>query len=254
MAGAGAGSSRRIHATLALVVLFPLFLTTVTGLIYRTARYWFNASKESVHWLLDIHQMSILGIESIYPILVGCSGLAMCYTGMLLLKWDLYVSRLIKRLLGRTLTAEEIENGSGSGGGGVSWWPVSWNSSRAVHRFTVTLITIPALLTFITGTTYTLVKHWTPGDAFNPGNRITKFLMGAHQGSWTFVLSPGYYVPLLGIGLCVVLFTGLKMARVSALTSAVCLYVIPRLPPRHFARSHMSCDDGLTSHKFCSLF
>jgi hypothetical protein len=47
---------RRIHASLAPVVLLPLVVTVLTGVGYRLARDWGGLSGKAAHWLMVIHQ------------------------------------------------------------------------------------------------------------------------------------------------------------------------------------------------------
>lgn len=105
-------TARSIHGWLAFGAFFPLALTVLTGRLhhmrtpnnksivyimssrtidlctgmsYRIARAWLLYEKEQVHWLMDVHQMSVLGLEAVYPLLVGGLLLTMVLSGVQLM-------------------------------------------------------------------------------------------------------------------------------------------------------------------------
>jgi hypothetical protein len=155
--------------------VFPLLLTVVTGTAYRVARAWFDAPKPSVHWLLNLHDMSVIGLHAFYPLVIGCSALALSLTGARLLKFDSYLLRMFKRVTsGASSPVSPTEQTT------VSIWPSQW-TARATHRLTVSFMLLPLFITSATGVLYTVVRHWAPAGSYDPN--ITKLLMGLHQGT-----------------------------------------------------------------------
>lgn len=78
---------RRIHATLAPLVIVPLLVTVLTGVIYRLARDWGGVKGKAAHWLMVIHQGEWLnpwlghGAQTWYVLLNGLGLLWMLGTG-----------------------------------------------------------------------------------------------------------------------------------------------------------------------------
>ena len=64
-------NSRQFHKALAPWVFLPLFLSSITGLIYRVSKDLLGYSREQVHWLMSLHEGEWLGDngELIYVIL-----------------------------------------------------------------------------------------------------------------------------------------------------------------------------------------
>ena len=78
---------RKLHKTVAPLVLLPLAITVFTGVIYRLAKDWFGASRDSVHFLMDIHEGEYFGktLEPFYVLLNGLGLLWMIITGGIML-------------------------------------------------------------------------------------------------------------------------------------------------------------------------
>ncbi|MEC4804530.1 MAG: hypothetical protein SAJ12_12980 [Jaaginema sp. PMC 1079.18] len=78
---------RRLHSTLAPIVLLPLLITIFTGVIYRLGKSWFGLSRDQVHFLMTIHEGEYLGdfLEPIYVLLNGLGLLWMIVTGSVML-------------------------------------------------------------------------------------------------------------------------------------------------------------------------
>ncbi|MDY7015885.1 MAG: PepSY domain-containing protein [Cyanobacteriota bacterium] len=74
---------RKLHRTLAPVVLLPLIVTVFTGVSYRLGKSWFGLSRDQVHWLMIVHEGEYLGptLEPIYVLLNGLGLLWMLATG-----------------------------------------------------------------------------------------------------------------------------------------------------------------------------
>lgn len=72
---------RPLHRTIASFVLPFLFSTIISGMAYRVCRAVFSMDKDSVGWLMSLHQFSFLGLSAIYPVLLCVAVLALAFTG-----------------------------------------------------------------------------------------------------------------------------------------------------------------------------
>ncbi|MGF1494251.1 MAG: PepSY domain-containing protein [Microcoleaceae cyanobacterium] len=74
---------RKLHSSLAPVVLQPLIVTVFTGVAYRLGKSWLGLSRDQVHFLMVIHEGEYLGhtLEPIYVLLNGLGLLWMIVTG-----------------------------------------------------------------------------------------------------------------------------------------------------------------------------
>ena len=54
-------NSRQFHKALAPWVFLPLFMSSITGLVYRVSKDLFGYSREQVHWLMSLHECEGLG-------------------------------------------------------------------------------------------------------------------------------------------------------------------------------------------------
>lgn len=72
---------RKYHHVLAVIICLPLFLTTVSGVMYTILDEWFENSSLS-KFLLGIHTMEILHLEGIYSVLNGVGVLGLLITGL----------------------------------------------------------------------------------------------------------------------------------------------------------------------------
>ena len=54
-------NSRQFHKTLAPWVFLPLFISSITGLLYRVSKDLLGYSREQVHWLMSLHEGEWLG-------------------------------------------------------------------------------------------------------------------------------------------------------------------------------------------------
>ena len=64
-------NSRQFHKALAPWVFLPLFISSITGLLYRVSKDLLGYSRDQVHWLMSLHEGEWLGDngELIYVIL-----------------------------------------------------------------------------------------------------------------------------------------------------------------------------------------
>ena len=76
-------NSRQFHKTLAPWVFLPLFISSITGLLYRVSKDLLGYSREQVHWLMSLHEGEWLGDngELISVILNSLGVLWMLITG-----------------------------------------------------------------------------------------------------------------------------------------------------------------------------
>ena len=77
-------NSRQFHKALAPWVFLPLFISSITGLIYRVSKDLLGYSREEVHWLMSLHEGEWLGDngELIYVILNSLGLIWMLITGV----------------------------------------------------------------------------------------------------------------------------------------------------------------------------
>ncbi len=75
---------RRLHATFAPIMAFPLLLTLLTGLFFQMAAIGGNGS--DFYWLLELHQGKFgpVDLSRIYPFLNALGLLTLVITGTLM--------------------------------------------------------------------------------------------------------------------------------------------------------------------------
>ncbi len=78
---------RKLHRTIAPIVMLPLFVTILTGISYRLGKSWFGLSRDQVHFLMVIHEGEYLGehLEPIYVLLNGLGVMFMLVSGVVML-------------------------------------------------------------------------------------------------------------------------------------------------------------------------
>lgn len=91
---------RKLHQTVAPIVLFPLFVTVCTGVTYRLAKSWFGSSRDQVHWLMVMHEGEYLGpiLEPFYVLLNGLGLLWMLITGGMMVWQNISKSKWVQQL------------------------------------------------------------------------------------------------------------------------------------------------------------
>jgi hypothetical protein len=74
---------RKLHSTVAPIVMLPLLVTVTTGVTYRLAKDWFGLTRDQVHLLMSIHEGEYLGptLEPFYVLLNGLGLAWMLATG-----------------------------------------------------------------------------------------------------------------------------------------------------------------------------
>jgi hypothetical protein len=74
---------RKLHRTVAPIVLLPLLTTVLTGVAYRISKDWLGLTRDQVHFLMSLHEGEYLGhrFETVYVLLNGLGLLWMLGTG-----------------------------------------------------------------------------------------------------------------------------------------------------------------------------
>lgn len=77
---------RKLHRRVAPILFLPLLLSASTGVLFRVARSWFGASKETGEIIMYFHQGSFFGheLKVFYVILNGLGVLVMLLTGIMM--------------------------------------------------------------------------------------------------------------------------------------------------------------------------
>lgn len=91
---------RKLHQTVAPIVLLPLLVTVCTGVTYRLAKSWFGLSRDQVHWLMVMHEGEYLGpaLEPLYVLLNGLGLLWMLITGGMMVWQNISKSKWFRQL------------------------------------------------------------------------------------------------------------------------------------------------------------
>ena len=76
-------NSRQFHKALAPWIFLPLFLSAITGLLYRISKDLLGFSRDEVHWLMSLHEGEWLGEygELIYVLFNSLGVIWMLITG-----------------------------------------------------------------------------------------------------------------------------------------------------------------------------
>lgn len=174
---------RKFHRKVAWVVFPMLAVSAITGLTYRVGRNWFKMSDETGAAVRSVHEGGYLG-EALTPVYVLLTG-----GGLLLL----IISGLT---MVRTKAARAGQ-------------PVRRNV-RWFHRVGSIALVLPLAATALTGIGFRLSQSW-----FGWSKDEAKWLMDVHQGTLLFGKDYRlYYVLFVGIGLLMLLGTGVKLLRV----------------------------------------
>lgn len=102
-------SFRKLHATVAPLVILPLIITVATGVTYRLGKSWFGLTRDQVHFLMVIHEGEYLGktLEPVYVLLNGLGLLWMLATGGMMAYQNFAQSR---RRIFRSETSKSEDN------------------------------------------------------------------------------------------------------------------------------------------------
>ena len=169
---------RQLHRKSAPILFIPLFLTAITGVAYRVGRAWFGIPKDLAEFFMTIHEGRFLGqaLVPFYVLLMGLGLLGMLITGMVM---------VIKRKPGKGQPKKD---------------------NRWVHRILAPIAFLPLLLSASTGIAYRLGRAW-----FGISGEQASVLMSLHQGAYFGSVGRAIYVLLVGLGLVVLLVTGIQM-------------------------------------------
>jgi uncharacterized iron-regulated membrane protein len=82
-------------------------------------------------------------------------------------------------------------------------------SNRALHHFLAPIFSLPLFVSASTGIIYRLGKSW-----LGLSDKQAHFLMDIHQGTYLGPLLRAWYVLLIGLGLIMILITGIQMTNI----------------------------------------
>ncbi|MFH7243407.1 MAG: PepSY domain-containing protein [Spirulina sp.] len=172
---------RKLHRKSAPIIFLPLLLTALTGVVYRVGRTWFGLSEDVGDVFLTIHEGGFLGesLVPVYVLLMGVGLLGMLVTGIVM---------VIKR---KPTKAQPKKD------------------HRWIHRILAPIAFLPLVLSASTGIAYRLGRAW-----FGISREQASVLMSLHQGSYFGTVGRSIYVLLVGLGLVILLITGLQMTPI----------------------------------------
>lgn len=174
---------RKLHRQIAPILFLPLMVSTLTGISFRLGRSWFQIPHEVSNILLVIHQGEYLGqpLVPIYVLLVGTGALGLLTTGVTML------------IQGQRRPSR----------------PKRGFTGRQIHRLVAPILCLPLFATATTGIAYRLGQNW-----FGLGQPQISLLLRIHQGSYLGPILRHFYVLFLGLGLLVLLTTGINMTGI----------------------------------------
>ncbi|NJM17343.1 MAG: PepSY domain-containing protein [Richelia sp. SM1_7_0] len=180
---AASGFFRKLHRKTALIIFLPLLISALTGIIYRLGKTWFGMSNQLGNLLMVIHQGEYLGtpLVPIYVLLVGLGLLGMIITGL-------------------SMTGILSQNRAAQ--------PRKLNA-RKVHRIFAPIVFLPLTVSAVTGVIYRLGKSW-----FGMSSGNAAIFLRIHQGSYLGDFFKPIYVLLVGLGLIVMLITGINQTGI----------------------------------------
>jgi len=163
---------RLFHRSLALWLALPLCVTLTTGLTYRVGRTFFGMGKPTGNFILDIHTGAWMGewLSVLYVLSTGLGLLAMAASGL--------------KLLLSTRTK---------------------NRPRLFHRILGAVLLLPLAASALTGIAYHLGVR-----LFKISESSQKLLMTVHEGGWMGPALKPFYVLSLGLGLLLLVASGLR--------------------------------------------
>lgn len=166
---------RKFHHLISPWLFILLFVTLATGVIYRVGRAWFDMSRPTGNKILSIHAGEWLGeaASPYYVILVGGGLLALIATGLVL----------------------AVQSRAKAG-------------PRRMHRLLGLVLMLPLAASAITGILFKLGEDW-----YHFSEGTLDILMSIHQGSWLGKTVRPFYVLLVGLGLLVLGWYGLRLTR-----------------------------------------
>ncbi len=179
---AASGFFRKLHRKTALIIFLPLLISALTGIIYRLGKSWFGMSNKVGNIFMVIHQGEYLGtpLVPVYVLLVGLGLLGMIVTGL-------------------SMTGISGNNRSSLRGK---------LNLRKVHRIFAPIVFLPLSASAVTGVIYRLGKSW-----FGMSPQNAAIFLRIHQGSYLGNFFKPIYVLFVGLGLIIMLITGINLLR-----------------------------------------
>lgn len=173
---------RKLHRRIAPILFLPLLASALTGVAYRLGRSWFGIPSSVANFFMVIHQGEYLGqpLVPIYVLLVGLGLIGMIVTGL----------TMIKRPSNRPQEQTKL-------------------TIQKLHQILAPIIFLPLLVSAVTGIVYRLGKDW-----FGLSNEQAAIFLRIHQGTYLGGFWRVVYVFLIGLGLVVMLITGIKMTSI----------------------------------------
>lgn len=173
---------QKLHRQIAPVIFLPLLLTALTGLGYRVGHSWLGLSDAFGGRMMSLHEGRFLGapLIPVYVLLVGLGLLGAIATG---------VAKIQQRR-----RANQASQG---------WTP------RSIHAVLAPIALLPLLISATTGIAYRLGNTW-----FALPDSVRHQLMNLHQGSYFGSVGRVIYVALVGLGLVILLVTGVQMTGI----------------------------------------
>jgi uncharacterized iron-regulated membrane protein len=178
---------RKLHRQVSPFLILPIFATALTGVVYRFSRR-LGIPDEVSQWIMKVHSGSFLSskLSLVYVLMVGSGLLGLIITGLVL--WQK------KRKAGASQTQQTQPHRPSS--------QLDW---RQMHRLLAPLISLPLILTTLTGVAYPVSKAW-----FGWSYPETDRLMKLHEGAFLGPLK-SFYVLWIGLGLIALLVTGINL-------------------------------------------
>ncbi|MGB3639156.1 MAG: PepSY domain-containing protein [Rivularia sp. (in: cyanobacteria)] len=176
---------RKLHRKIAPILFLPLLLSALTGMSYRIGRSWFGLSNEFGNLMMTIHEGRYLGkpLVPIYVLLTGLGLIGIVITGISMLK-----------------PRKKIDKNNLK--------PAKFNA-RLLHSLIAPVFFLPLFVSASTGIIYRLGKEW-----FGLSAQQAQFFMSIHQGSYLGSSLRAIYILLIGLGLLIMLVTGIQMTGI----------------------------------------
>ena len=143
--------NRKFHNIFGSIFAFFFFLTELTGFLYSFMKQM-GMDKKSFKILMKLHQMSILHLQSFYPILLGLGMIALTISGLLMS----FFRKNRKVELNKLINCEL--------------------DSRKTHHNLSYILSIPILLISFTGFLYRFLRNWLSVPKGNKKNQNIKKL------------------------------------------------------------------------------
>jgi len=171
--------ARKLHRVVAPILLAPLMLAALTGVAARAGRSWFAMPKPLASWHYSLHEGGFLGepLVPFYVLAMGLGLLGLCATGLVLLRQQPARSANVA-------------------------------THRRLHSSVALVAVLPLVMSASSGILFRLLESW----GHLPEEQI-EWLMDLHQGAWLGDALKPVYVVLVGLGLVVLLGSGVTMLR-----------------------------------------